>query len=296
MGHDLDPGPVLVTGASGYLGRHVAAALRARHVQCVTTSRSGRSGDACDLTDEASTHALFERIAPSVVIHCAAIVPQSSAAYDDEESAEMSTRMASSVACHARCPVVLVSSMTVYGSNPRSPVDEDSELLPDSAYARGKQAAEELLFRRGRPGDVALRLPGLFGLPRRGGLLYNAARGFLTRGRFDVDAPETCWAAMTVADAAEYLVKAALTTSTQPAQSVNVGYDGEFSIVRAVEQVAGLCGIEWRNAAAATASFSMKLGRLDSRCGKLPVTFGGRLAEFVDAVRLDLAVEATIRP
>ena len=295
VGHDL--GPVLVTGASGYLGRRVVAVLAGAGIAYAETSRSSRAGEACDLTDASATRALLDRIGPSTVIHCAAAVPASPAAYDDHETAAASVEMTGTVARHARCPMVFASSMTVYGASPTCPADEGSPPEPDSAYARGKLAAEQLVIDR-HAGDTVLRLPGLFGLPRRSGLLYNAAAAFLTGRNFEVAAPATVWAAMSVADAAECLVKAATTAAaadTRVSPVVNVGYHGEFSVGSAVAQIAALCGVAW-HATFTPPSFSMRLDRWTSRYGKVPITFERRLAEFVDAVRYELALGAGLRP
>jgi nucleoside-diphosphate-sugar epimerase len=186
--------------------------------------------------------------------------------------------------------------MTVYDNAAAFPVDEEDAVEPLAAgYARGKWMAEQRLFRRHRPGDVALRLPGLFGLPRRSGVLYNAAKAFLTFGRFELAAPPRLWAAMAVEDAAEYLVRAATMPSESPAQAVNVGYEGEFNIASAVAEVAACCGTEWQAPAVDVKMFSMRLQRLESRYGRPAVTFGQRVQEFVHAVRRDLASASAAR-
>ncbi|MSO55875.1 MAG: hypothetical protein EXQ55_02985 [Acidobacteria bacterium] len=205
----------------------------------------------------------------------------------DIGAADASVAMLKTVADNARCPIVLALSMTVYGAAPDCPVDEGSGKLPAPGYARGKWTAKQLPFDRHRIDDVALRLPGLFGLPRRSGLLYNAAKAFLTHGRFEFAAPAEPWAAMVVDDAAEYLVRTAITPSGQAAQAVNVGYEGELSVVSAVAQIASACGVEWCPPLTTVQPFSMRLQRLESRYGPLAGTFQQRLDEFVDAVRHD---------
>ncbi len=277
-----------MTGAAGYLGRHVVANLTSRGVRCVPTSRRGNVGVACDLSDADRARPILQRIAPAVVIHCAAVVPAAPGDYGDLVGELATVGMLKAVTASVSSPLVLASSMTVYGAGAVSPVREDAECAPAPGYARGKRCVEELLLARRQQGDVVMRLPGLFGLPRRSGLLYRAAEAFLSHSRFDLDAPAGPWAAMTVGDAAECLVRAATMPSGDGPQAVNAGYRGEFTVGRAVAELAAICGVQWSAAQLDGAAFSMDLGRFESRYGPMEVTFHQRLAAFVDAVRQDV--------
>lgn len=293
MGHDLRP--ILLTGAAGYLGRHVLARLNARQLSCVTTSLGGSVGESCDLTDVAAVRSLLDRIKPSVVIHCAALVPKSASAYADSRTAETSVVMLENITENSHCRVVLASSMTMYGTATEFPVAEEDVEPPAPGYARGKWMAEQVLFGRNSQGDVALRLPGLFGPPRRSGLLYNAAKAFITHGSFELTAPAEPWAAMAAEDAAEYLVRASVIPSDSAPQAVNVGYEGEFSVLSAVAQIAAYCDVEWSPPPIKVKTFSMCLQRLESCYGLPPTTFGQRLKQLVDAVRHDVEAESAAR-
>lgn len=292
VGHDL--GRILLTGASGYLGQHVLARINTGPWVCVPTSRGGRVGEACDLIDAGAVRRLLERTRPKIVIHCAAVVPRSQADYHDTAAADRSVAMFKTVAELADCRIVLASSMAVYPVAEDGPVAEESAQAPAPGYARGKWAAEQLLFDRKRAGDVALRLPGLFGLPRRSGLLFNATTAFLTRGSFTSAVSGEPWAAMAVDDAAEGLVRAATTPSAHPSQAVNAGYRGGFSVPAAVSEIAALCGVEWQPPEAPVKLFALDLRRFELRYGPLAATFRQRLGEFVDAVR-QVAVESPSR-
>lgn len=57
---------VLVTGARGFLGRHLVAAARARGAEVVEAGRAE-----ADLTDAAATRAFFADVRPRVVLHAA---------------------------------------------------------------------------------------------------------------------------------------------------------------------------------------------------------------------------------
>lgn len=285
VGHDL--GPILVTGAAGYLGGHVLANLRDKGTPCIAVTHKD-----CDLTDVGAVHALLNRIRPAVIIHCAALVPKTSSAYDDIQFADASVAMVKAIIRNTACPVVFASSMTVYTGVKKYPVCEDDAASPRSGYAHGKWLAEQILFERNVKGDVAMRLPGLFGLPRRSGLLYNAAKMFLSYGTFEADNSSVIWAAMDVRDAAEYMVRAALAASFgHPPQPVNVGYEGKFSVQAAVAEIAAHCGLIWEPQFIGAQAFSMCLSRLNQRYGGLPVTFSQRLKELIDVARYDLQAE-----
>ena len=67
---ELSSKRVLVTGGSGFLGRHVVAALERRGCRDVVVVRKAHH----DLTNEADVIRLFRDVRPQVVIHLAAVV------------------------------------------------------------------------------------------------------------------------------------------------------------------------------------------------------------------------------
>jgi len=67
---DLSTRRILVTGGTGFLGRHVVAALAGRGCRDVLTPRRADY----DLTVEADVRRLFEALRPQIVIHLAAVV------------------------------------------------------------------------------------------------------------------------------------------------------------------------------------------------------------------------------
>ena len=284
-----DLGPLLITGATGYLGRTVAERLRGHGWPVALTSYSGALGTRCDLTDPQAVRELCAQTAPSAVIHCAAMVPKCAGDYADERAAGRSVAMVASLSAHALCPIVLASSMTIYGTAPRCPAREGRDDDPASAYAWGKKAAEGELLARERAGDVAVRLPGLFGLPRRSGVIYQATRTFLSRGTFQLTTSDGPWAAMTVTDAAECLVRAATRPTTVTGMVMNAGYRGDFSLEQAVTEIAELCGVAWSSPSTSGTPFSMHLDRFETQYGPLETSFSQRLREFVDEVRRDVA-------
>ncbi|MEG1801779.1 MAG: NAD-dependent epimerase/dehydratase family protein, partial [Oscillospiraceae bacterium] len=61
---------ILVTGATGFLGKRVCQRLSEMGLEYTRTSLSL----GCDLRDEEQTFELFERVKPEYVLHCAAYV------------------------------------------------------------------------------------------------------------------------------------------------------------------------------------------------------------------------------
>jgi nucleoside-diphosphate-sugar epimerase len=151
---------VLVTGAAGFLGGRIAAALEEGGA---TVTRFDRTAAPCVVVGDIGR--IAEALPPGTrfdaVIHAAAITTQASEA--DPQAAWAinveGTRAALRVAAGAR--FVLLSSIGVFGGAEAEP-DEASPPRPASTYGMTKMVAEALLADAARRGDadaVALRLP-----------------------------------------------------------------------------------------------------------------------------------------
>lgn len=203
---------ILLTGASGYLGRHVLERLRQRGVPCQGTSSE------FDLTNPRTAALEIIKADPRVIIHCAARVPKTPEAYLDDAAALASVRMTRHLVAYSHCRLVFASSLTVTA-------------VPRSAYAQGKFTAEYLL----RPQDVCLRLPGLFGLPRRSGVIYESAL------KGEVKDSYGPYPSMHVKDAAEYLGRAATMLGDNNPEPFTVTYGNER-----LERVYGSLGVAFQ--------------------------------------------------
>jgi GDP-4-dehydro-6-deoxy-D-mannose reductase len=142
---------VLITGANGFVGRHLSAALRARDHAVIGAGRAG-DGDvdaALDLEDAENIRAVVAGARPEAIVHLAgqAFVPAANA--DPIGTYRVNALGTAQLleAVRALAPgarVVVAGSADVYGMQPRSayPLRESVASNPASPYAASKVAAE----------------------------------------------------------------------------------------------------------------------------------------------------------
>lgn len=152
----------VITGASGLLGREVAAALRDGWKLVPLSHRPREGFRAIDLRDPVQIEALVRETRPDAVLHLAACREPDWCEDHPEETrllnVEPLRHFASLLSPAAQ--ILLVSTDYVFdGRNP--PYAEGSPRSPISEYGRSKCAAEDLLA--ARPRSIALRVPLLIG-------------------------------------------------------------------------------------------------------------------------------------
>jgi UDP-glucose 4-epimerase len=143
---------VLVTGATGFLGKHLIQFLKEQSDICVfgISKRGGMVGDVAvqsvDLSvdDEVS---VWQKETPAfdTVFHLAAFVPTSFYSTDAEQSFFRNLHMtqnALSVAISNRAPFIYASSCSVYGTSEAVPITENTLPRPDNLYSVGKYVGE----------------------------------------------------------------------------------------------------------------------------------------------------------
>jgi nucleoside-diphosphate-sugar epimerase len=167
--------PVVVTGASGFVGSYLAAELASRGETVVATSRR-RPGflDAFpavrfvpgDIRDEKALRAAVD--GASRVYHCAALFDFWASESELMDVNANGTRALLRAAQDAGVPeLVNVSSASIYGTRyGNEPVSEGAEPAPADKYARSKWAQERVLAERSSPGKlrvVSLRPGAIYG-------------------------------------------------------------------------------------------------------------------------------------
>jgi GDP-4-dehydro-6-deoxy-D-mannose reductase len=136
---------VLITGGSGFAGRHLAAACAGAGDALTTAERA--SG--VDLLDPESTRAAVAAAAPEVVYHLAARAHVGHSWEDPlgtlQDNVAMTVNLLEAVRAEAPdATVVAVSSSEVYGPPPALPVDEGARLRPQNPYAVSKASSDLL--------------------------------------------------------------------------------------------------------------------------------------------------------
>ena len=192
---------VLVTGASGFLGRRVCAELRDRgHEVSALVRRPGSQPEgteavAGDLTDAAGLSSGLEATRPDCVIHLAAeIASQRDPAKIAAVNVDGTRRLLEACAA-AGGPKFVFASTVVTGDAHGAQLDEESVLPVETAYGRSKQEGERLVRESGldhaivRPSHVygsdgwfvdefvsRLRQPGRFAVIGKGDNWWDVVR------------------------------------------------------------------------------------------------------------------------
>ncbi len=157
---------LLVTGATGFVGPHLIAALRQNFgsaLEIVSASPQGEALDGAssaklDLTDPGSARALVEAVRPDACLHLAGVSHISHALKNPLDTWTVNLMGALALAealqaCVPDAPLVHVSSGEVYGltANAGRRLTEDSPLAPANLYSVTKASADLAL------GEMALR-------------------------------------------------------------------------------------------------------------------------------------------
>lgn len=235
-----------VTGAHGFVGRHVARQLAAAGYRVTGLGHGdweGQDMTAWGLSGWRSADVDGETLAehagtPDLIVHCAGSgsVPYSleRPREDFRRSVEATLAVLDFVRLHApTARVVLPSSAAVYGLAPMLPITVDAPLSPLSPYGVHKKMAEDLARSYARHFGVAVaivRLFSVYGAGLRKQLLWDACRkiesGAATFGGTGEETRD--W--LHVGDAAALLAAAGNVASTD-APVVNGG-TGEAVTVR----------------------------------------------------------------
>jgi len=161
----VNPGVALVIGESGQVGRHVAAALRARGWRVEGTTNEPPSGRLrqLDLLDEASTRATIDELRPALCVISGALT--------NVERCEAEPGLAE--ALNARAPAMVAQACRAAGGRSvylsteyvfdgaAGPYGEEDPTCPISVYGRTKLEGEQGVL-AADPGALSIRTTVVF--------------------------------------------------------------------------------------------------------------------------------------
>ncbi|CAK7209495.1 hypothetical protein SBRCBS47491_000463 [Sporothrix bragantina] len=166
---------VLVTGASGLLGRQVVRAFQQAGWDVTGTAFSRANGTSLikvDLEDAAAVKDALDRVQPSVVVHCAANRFPDKVDKDPEGTRRLNIDASEALAtlCAERNAVLIyISTDYVFPGKPgEAPYEADTTPAPPNLYGESKLDGEKAVLgvyakHAGSGRAVVLRVPVLYG-------------------------------------------------------------------------------------------------------------------------------------
>jgi len=158
---------ILVTGAGGFVGRHLLPALGAAFPKSriIGAGMPNEADFPLDVTNRVEVFAAFKALQPDVCIHLAGIAAIGAAKHDPglawTVNLHGALNVADAILANARqCRMIFASSAECYGASFRSgrKLDETAPLAPMNLYAATKAAADLALGALAPAGLLILRL------------------------------------------------------------------------------------------------------------------------------------------
>lgn len=171
---------IWVTGAAGFLGRRLVAALGGTH-EVVALSRRPAPGAALaleiDLTTPEAVGTLAELPTPDVVVHAACRLPGAPDLAEYVLGNVLTTaRLLDALDAAPPRRLVFTSTLSVYGHPVPNPVSPDEHPEPSHPYGATKRTAEQLVEAAAIPERVVVRLPSLYGVGQEDSFVHGLAR------------------------------------------------------------------------------------------------------------------------
>lgn len=151
---------LLITGASGFLGRYICA-LAEKDYKLITTSRSNKENP-LDLSNETALQAFLDKIKVDGVIHLAANGYINECKKNPSETYKLNvraTQILANWACKLQIPLVFTSTDQVFDGT-QSFYKETDQPNPLNEYAKQKLEAEQFILENN---GVVCRMPLMIG-------------------------------------------------------------------------------------------------------------------------------------
>jgi dTDP-4-dehydrorhamnose reductase len=150
----------LITGGSGQLGIAVSQELEKQSI-----AFNAWSSKDLDITQRLRVNQAIEKLAPKVIINCAAWTDVDGAESQENRAAKVNALGAENVAIAARscgAKLVQISTDYVFSGQNESPWSVSSEKIPNTAYGRTKADGEDRVLNLYSEGSYILRTAWLY--------------------------------------------------------------------------------------------------------------------------------------
>lgn len=244
----------LVTGAAGFIGRHLVHHLQALGAQIVALDRTkdkslpGVWWVIADVLELSPKH--LQGITPEIVFHLAAVLGVSYTGQNPTQTLAVNAIGTSRVLKLARMLgamiVCLLSSSEVYGEPDSIPITEDSNLHPLSIYGWSKVCAEQLLEAHVQCGDlrgVVIRPFNVYGPDQRSDFVVSRFLQLAMQGLPPtVAGTGTQRRIFTFVDDLIYGILLAVMKSNLGYQVYNIAGEGTISIAELADLIVSITG------------------------------------------------------
>lgn len=172
---------IVITGASGFLGKACVGYLNLNGYEVLRAGRSQSDEIFCDLSDPKSCLVLGQVSDIDAIIHLGAHIGWDGSSLEQMYAPNiLSTAIFSNIAYSKNAHLVFSSAAIIAGAHSEIITDQ-SPLSPDTPYAQSKVLAEECIRASGASASI-LRIGGVYGLngPKHLGLnrvIYEAMHG-----------------------------------------------------------------------------------------------------------------------
>lgn len=255
----MSRGTALVTGAYGFIGRHLARELvrEGWDVHGIGhgdwTAQDARAWGIGAWHRESVTLAklLDLGFAPDVIVHCAgtgAVAPTYTNPHGEFQRTVGTTNDVLEFIRKTapECRLLLMSSASVYGEPNKIPIPETARLSPVSPYGRFKQAAEDLCATYSRHFGLrvtVLRLFSIYGAGLRKQFLWDACRKLPAGGASFAGTGQELRDWLAVSDLAELVGVLARSPSDEAFEILNVGSGQATAVAELLGLLADRLGV-----------------------------------------------------
>ena len=219
---------VLVTGASGNIGKAICSILKYNKINFKKLSKYSKN-KIFSLENTKSVQKLSKFIKPSLIIH---------SAIDNKlkPNLNLNILMMKNLIKFFKCPIIYISSVSVYSGLRQNYLSEKvDKYILDTKYSLVKKKCEDILISRKFKKDLSIRMPGLFSSTRKDGIVFHLIKRFKNKDYkvnfFNLDKQ---WQCIHIKHFEFYFIKI-LKMKINNINVVNIGYKDDVSINKMIK-------------------------------------------------------------